>query len=134
MPNMTTQPLAMTDSAPAPATDTAAAYATSDESSQPVVAVDTAPTPAPANPSRESDARTATRTARAENALDEKVKRSVARLLDDGAYEDAWEILATNDGVATAEVLGELRQRVRRACTADNADLRSRGQPTIVCP
>ena len=68
------------------------------------------------------------------DAVDGVVSRAVARLLDDGAYEDAWEVLQANATAASPNLLRDLRQRIVRACAADNDDLRGRNQPTIACP
>jgi len=83
--------------------------------------------PSPRVTPREPDAATVA-------AADSKVRRAVDLLLEDGGYEDAWEILNANRGVASPGLLLELRSRVLRACSADNADLAARGQPTVACP
>jgi hypothetical protein len=74
------------------------------------------------------------RSAPSTDAVDGTVSRAVSRLLDDGAYEDAWEVLQANATAASPNLLRDLRQRIVRACTADNDDLRGRNQPTVVCP
>jgi hypothetical protein len=66
--------------------------------------------------------------------FDQVVTRAVLLLLDDAAYGDAWEVLRNNERRVSAGALRDLRERVRQACAADNADLARRGQPTVVCP